>query len=226
MGRTHQSSVQLPQAFAAGVDTPPGCRLSTSSMGSADFFHGGGCGIPDHLCRRPAYLQAASGCARLPGGGRFSPYPQRSDPLFADGWRLERRFLGAGFSAADSAAVPADRGTGGLGIPGARGRDRRPHHVPLRIERQGLYPAAFGIRLRGSGHHGDSHHREQARPSGHHHGRALHDVFGAPAGLHHGDRRIRAQRAYRGSIFWLARLGHAGALRDRFSGRAVHRARA
>ena len=42
-----------------------------------------------------------------------------------------------------------------------------------------VHPAALRLRLRGPGHHGHPHHREQARPPGHHPDRPVHDLFGA-----------------------------------------------
>ena len=53
-----------------------------------------------------------------------------------------------------------------------------------------VHSAAVGLRLRGAGHHGDAHHREQARPHGDHPDRAVHDLLGAAAGLHPDHRRV------------------------------------
>ena len=103
--------------------------------------------------------------------------------------------------AADSVSVPVHRDSGGFGLSGARRADRRPHHGALRAARQELHPAAFGVRVRGAGDHGDAHHREQARPHRDHSDRAVHDLFGAAADLHAGDRGVHLRTA-RGIRCW------------------------
>ena len=141
-------------------------------------------------------------------------------------WRVEGNRLGAGLPAADSAAVPGDWNSGGLRLSVARRGHRRPHHVARRPEWQELHTAAVGLRLRGAGHHGDAHHREQARPHCHHSDCAVHDLLGAPAGLHHGDRGLPAEPPCARSVPGNARAGHAGAVRSRIPDGGVHRAAA
>ncbi len=77
---------------------------------------------------------------------------------------------------------------------------------------QGIYPVAFGLRVRGARHHGDAHHREQARPLGHDPGYAVHDLLGAAAGLHAADRRLYSQHYLPARLSRPADAGDAGAL--------------
>ena len=76
------------------------------------------------------------------------------------------------------------------GIPGARRADRRPHHGKGGAARQVVHSAAFGARLRGAGHSGYAHYREQARPHRHHSDRPVHDLPRASASLHADHRRV------------------------------------
>ena len=77
-----------------------------------------------------------------------------------------------------------------------------PYYVARRSERQELYSPALGVRVRGSGDHGDAHHREQARPHGHHSDCAVHDVLGAAAGVHDGHRSVPAEPSIAGTVSW------------------------
>ena len=99
------------------------------------------------------------------------------------------------------------------GLLVARGGYRRPYDVPRRLERQEFHPFALRLCLRGAGHHGDAHHREQARPHGDHPDRSVHDLFGATAGVHHGDRGIPAEPAVTRAVPGNARGGDAWAVR-------------
>ena len=62
-----------------------------------------------------------------------------------------------------------------------------------RAQRQGVHPAALGLRVRCAGDHGHAHHREQARPDRHHPDRAVHDLLGAAADLHADHRGVHSR---------------------------------
>ena len=109
------------------------------------------------------------------------------------------------FLAADSAAVSVHRHSGGFRLSGAGRADRRPHHGAIRVAGQIVHPAAFGLCLRCSGHHGHARHREQARSHRHHHDCAAHDLLGAAAGLHAGHRGFRSQHPHLGRRSWRCR---------------------
>ena len=54
-------------------------------------------------------------------------------------------------------------------------------------------PLAVELRLRGSGHHGDAHHRRSEGPADDHPRRAADDLLGAAAGLHADHRRLHSR---------------------------------
>ncbi len=62
-----------------------------------------------------------------------------------------------------------------------------------RAQREGVYSAAVGVRVRRAGDHGDPHHREQARPVCDDSGDAVHDVLSAAAGVHAADCGIHSE---------------------------------
>ncbi len=125
--------------------------------------------------QRPRTLFPTTGCASA---------PRRP---------VERRPVRPGLPAADPAALSLHRRARGLRLPGPRRTDRRPRNALHRTQRQGLHPAALGIRLCRARHHGHAHHREQARAPGHHPCRAVHDVLGAAAHLHADHRGLHSQ---------------------------------
>ena len=179
VGRPHGRPGGLSPSGAAQVDAPPGLRVSASHRRSAGIRGGGGGGFPDHLQLRPA----ADGRRHL-AVRNLRQLVCKSAPLaaaaFAGGGGVgQGRGIGDRLPAAGAAALHVHRHTGGFGLPGARRADRRPHHGQGRVAGQIVHPAALGVRLRGAGHHGHAHHREQARPLRHHSDRPVHDLFGA-----------------------------------------------
>ena len=73
-------------------------------------------------------------------------------------------------------------------------------------------PLLIRLCVRGAGHHGDAHYREQARPHRDDSRRPIHDLFGPPADLHLADCRLYSGAPGRRGISWIARLRHAFAL--------------
>src|SRR5579871_265195 len=101
---------------------------------------------------------------------------------------MERRRQRDQIPAADSVPVSVYRGTGGLGISGSGGADRGSYDVAFRATGQELHPAAFGVRIRRAGYHGDPDDRKQARSYRDYFDRAFHDMLGEAAGVPAGDR--------------------------------------
>ena len=129
-------------------------------------------------------LQKVLGHGRDPS---FQPASCGRDQ-FAGGQRsLEGRGIGAGLFAADSAALPGHRNSGGFRIPGARRRHLRQGDGQGGPERKVIHSPAVGLRMRRPGHYGHAHDREQTRPHCHHSDCAVHDLLGTASGVHHGD---------------------------------------
>ena len=104
--------------------------------------------------------------------------------------------------------------------------DHGSHHGPLRAAGQELHSPAVGLCLRRAGHHGDAHHREQARPHCHHSHRPVHDVFGAAARLHVDHRRVYPGAAAARRLSRHRNGRDAGLIHARFPGRDLHGATA
>ena len=189
------SQSRLSSADRAHMDAPPGFGLPAPGRRPAGLPAGCGRRLPDHLhggradhghgARRRSATQRQLDCSSVLPDSLLTS-------LLVDGVWTRRRHR-ARLPAAGAAAVPVHRHPGRFRLPGARRADRRPHHGARRPAGQELHPAALGLRLRGAGHHGDAHHREQARPHRHHPDRAVHDLLGAPAGLHAADRGLHSE---------------------------------
>jgi ferrous iron transport protein B len=81
-------------------------------------------------------------------------------------------------------------------------------------------PLLSALRVRGAGHHGHAHHREQARALRHHHGCTVHDLLGAAADLHADHRGVHPQPALPRRHHRHARDGDAEPLRSGLPRRA------
>ena len=210
----YANEVSITQGFP--VDAAAGWCAVAPRLRAADFFGRGDCGVSGGIRPRAAAERRAGTAVDACGSEGGAVVAGQLAAGVAARWFVERRAVGSGVFAADSAAFSVYRGTGRLGISGPRGADCRPHDALDWVEWKGVYPFTFSVCVRCSGDYGHAHDREQAGADCDDPDCAVYDLLGAIADLYVDYCGFYPESEVSWRDYRAARDGDAGALCDRF----------